>query len=327
MYKIEVDSKMWTIQELVEMYRNGELSMDIPIQRGIVWDNAARSLYIHSVLLGILAVQPPFVFSRRISHREDDSVRSNYSVLDGKQRLTTLFDFINEEFKLSDLSKQPDIEGVPLTGKKYTELPANFIQQILNTNITCTVVTDPTAEQEDVIFSRLNNNKSMSPIDKIRPQCKATLTIIDFINNHTALFRAMFSSKQLLKKPEFEIVIKMLMMLDNEQGLSSAQMLKFARELPSEPDLSVLNRVCERALNLNNKLEAKEPKIASFLKHKAVFLAFVPYLKDTSLTDKKLCTAIEKALITHLDEFRTGSAHSPTAATVQARKQIVESCL
>lgn len=327
MYKIEVDSKSWTVRELLEMFRSGGLSMDIPIQRGVVWDNNARSLYIHSALLGILAVQPPFVFSRRISHREDASAQSNYSVLDGKQRLTTLISFANDEFKLSGLDKQPGIEDVKLTGLKYTDLPAKLIHQILDTSIVCTVVTDPTSEQEDVIFARLNNNKSMSSIDKIRPQCKATITLVDFINEHAEFFNAMFSSKQLLKKPEFEIVIKILMMLDNEPGLSSKQMLEYSRNLPADPDLKTLEQVCTRAFNINNSLTSKNKTLPSFLKYKAVFLALVPYLSDRSLSDKDLTACIKKIMQDKLPEFKTGSAHSPNAATIQARKDIIDSCL
>lgn len=327
MYKIEVDTKTWTIRELLDMYRSDALAMDIPIQRGVVWDGNTRSLYIHSALLGILAVQPPFVFSRHISHREDASAQSNYSVLDGKQRLTTLIAFLNDEFKLSNLQDQPKIDGKDLTGLKYTALPPALIQQLLNTTVICTVVTDPTTEQEDVIFARLNNNKSMSAVDKIRPQCKATVSIIDFVCRNTNIFAAMFSSKQLQKKPEFEIVLKSLMMLSGESGLSSAQMLNFAKRLRSDVDLADLEYVFARAYNLHLRLMNEQPKLKSFLCYKAVFLALIPYLNDRKLTDDQLAKCITEILTNRLAEFKTGSAHSPTTATVIERNDIVKSCL
>lgn len=324
MYKIEVDSKYWTIRELVDMHRAGVLLMDIPIQRGIVWDNAARSLYVHSALLGILTVQPPFVFSRRTLYHEDGSVYYTYSVLDGKQRLTTLLAFINEDFKLTRLQDQPGIEDQDLTGFKYTELPVELMQQLQDTNILCTVVSDPTPEQEEVIFARLNNNKSMSSVDKIRPQCKATQVLVNFISSHSELFSLMFSEKQLAKKPEFEIVIKMLMMLQNEPGLSSAQMMTFAKNLDSNPNLAELDYVCTRAQKLYTKLADEE--LPSFLKNKAVFLALVPYLNNKKVKDDALAECIRKLMTERLDEFKTGSAHSPTAATVEERRNIVDSC-
>ncbi len=327
MYKTEVDSKSWTIRELIDMYRSGSLSMDIPIQRGVVWNNNARSLYIHSVLLGILAVQPPFVFSRKISHREDASTVSNYSVLDGKQRLTTLIAFVDEEFKLTHLEDQPSIEETDITGMKYSDLSEEMIQQFLNTTVNCTVVIDPTPEQEDVIFARLNNNKSMSPVDKIRPQCKATISLIDFINNHTEFFSNMFTKKQLVKKPEFEIVLKTLMMLDGVQGLSSAQMMAYAKDMPEDYDLTTLGYVCSRAYSLHARMTSEDENIPSFLKYKAVFLALVPYLNDKRIKDEKLIKCIKKLVTERLPEFKTGSAHSPTAATIEERKGIIDSCL
>lgn len=327
MYKIEVDSKPWTIRELIDMYRSGVLSMDIPIQRGVVWNNNARSLYVHSVLLGILGVQPPFVFSRKVSHREDDSAVFSYSVLDGKQRLTTLIAFVDEEFKLTHLDDQPSIEGCDLTGLKYSDLSEELIQQYLNTPITCTVVTDPTAEQEDVIFSRLNNNKSMSPVDKIRPQCKATSALIDFISNHTEFFSHMFTKKQLARKPEFEIVLKTLMMLDGVQGLSSKQMMEYAKDMPEDYDLAALDQVCSRANSLYERISSEDAGIPSFLKYKAVYLALVPYLNNDDIEDDTLAECIKKLVTERLPEFRTGSAHSPNAATIEERKEIIDSCL
>lgn len=327
MYKIEVDTKSWTIRELLEMYRDNILVMDIPIQRGIVWDSNARSLYIHSALLGILSVQPPFVFSRHITHRDDSSVLSTYSVLDGKQRLTTLIDFIDNEFKLVGEKGKFQIDDTDLVDMKYITLPAVLIQRLLNTSIVCTVVTDPTPEQEDIIFSRLNNNKSMSAIDKIRPQCKLTSDIVNFISDNPDIFRVMFNAKQLNKKPEFEVVIKSLMMLADEPGLSSTHMLNFAKRLTKDTDLSELKYVFTRAYNLHLRLMNDQPDLKSFLRYKAVFLALIPYLRDNSITDDQLIKCITEILTNRLAEFKTGSAHSPTVATVLARKSIIESCL
>lgn len=327
MHKIEVDTKSWTIRELLEMYKSDSLAMDIPVQRGVVWDNKARSLYIHSVLLGILAVQPPFVFSRHIGHHTDSSIWSSYSVLDGKQRLTTLIAFANDEFRLVGLADQPEIEGLDLSAKKYTELSASLIQQFLDTSVVCTVVTDPTAKQEDIIFTRLNNNKSMSAIDRIRPQCKATISIVDFINRNSTIFHVMFSSKQLLRKPEFEIVLKSLMMLAGEQSLSSSQMLIFAKNLQSDADLADIEFVYQRALRLHEELSASQPDSKSFISNKAVFLALIPYLNNRELSDEQLKSCIGKLLTERLAEFKTGSSHSPTGDTLNLRMRIISECL
>lgn len=57
-------------------------------QRGLVWSLAQKRAYIHNLFNGIAKITPTLV--DEIRDNENESV---LEVLDGKQRLTTLFDF------------------------------------------------------------------------------------------------------------------------------------------------------------------------------------------------------------------------------------------
>lgn len=76
-----------------------------------IWNNKNKSLLIESLILNIPI--PSIYLS-------EDS-KGNLIVIDGKQRLSTLFDFIDDKFKLTDLPMLTELEGCKfsqLTGEK-----------------------------------------------------------------------------------------------------------------------------------------------------------------------------------------------------------------
>jgi hypothetical protein len=90
-----------SIRELFEMWQEGDLILGPEFQRRYVWDNKKASLLIESVLL---EVPIPIIYLSE----EDDS---KLTVIDGQQRLRSLFRFLNNEFKLSGLSVLSHLNG------------------------------------------------------------------------------------------------------------------------------------------------------------------------------------------------------------------------
>ena len=106
--------EQWSVNIFVKRYEKGEINFDNPIQRGIVWNKVMSSLYIHSLLYDILVYQKPFLVSKK---------ENGVDILDGKQRGTSLIKFINNEFALTGLQKEPSIilRGEPynINGKYF----------------------------------------------------------------------------------------------------------------------------------------------------------------------------------------------------------------
>ena len=93
MKKWERDKK--TISELYSMYKKGELQLQPFFQRNLVWTDQAKSLFIESILLDL-------PIGEIYLHENKDGM---LSVIDGQQRLSTIFHFIDKKFKLKDLEK------------------------------------------------------------------------------------------------------------------------------------------------------------------------------------------------------------------------------
>lgn len=124
------------------------IDLEPQYQRRSRWDNKKRSLLIESLLLNI-PVPPIFLFEIEYGQ---------YEVVDGRQRLETLKDFLDNLFPLKNLTYWKE-----LNGKRFKELPVIIQRGLLRRTISATVLLAETTRPEDseidvrmVLFNRLN---------------------------------------------------------------------------------------------------------------------------------------------------------------------------
>jgi uncharacterized protein with ParB-like and HNH nuclease domain len=101
MQELQRDMNFQTVGWFWDLYNRQLLIMDPPYQRRSVWNQEYKDYFVDTVLHGYPA---PAIFLFRETTPEGIS---RYSVVDGKQRLSTLFDFatnsfpVNENYKLT----------------------------------------------------------------------------------------------------------------------------------------------------------------------------------------------------------------------------------
>lgn len=124
------------------------IDLEPQYQRRSRWDNKKRSLLIESLLLNI-PVPPIFLFEIEYGQ---------YEVVDGRQRLETLKDFLDNLFPLKNLTFWKE-----LNGKRFKELPIIIQRGLLRRTISATVLLAETTRPDDseidvrmVLFNRLN---------------------------------------------------------------------------------------------------------------------------------------------------------------------------
>ena len=106
---IRVHQKQFSIKFIEEMIENGDIDFTPDFQRNFVWNSIQKSKLIESLLLRIPL--PIFYFA------EDKEGR--LTIVDGLQRLTTIKEFMNNEFSLNHLEYLED--GVK--GRYYKSNP------------------------------------------------------------------------------------------------------------------------------------------------------------------------------------------------------------
>jgi len=153
--KIDIQVKSISISTLQSRLRNDELDLTPDFQRQAnVWDQKRKSRLIESVLLRIPL--PSFYLSE-----DDDGV---YAVVDGLQRLCTLFHFMDH----AELNRVTGAKLVPLRLKdlqylkelencSFTELDRKFQRRISELEITANIIRPGTpAAVKFNVFARLN---------------------------------------------------------------------------------------------------------------------------------------------------------------------------
>jgi hypothetical protein len=136
-----------TIAWLRDLYKRGLLNLDPPYQRRSVWNQAYKDYFLDTILLNYPA--PPLFLHEEMS---PDGIAA-YAVVDGKQRLTTVFDFADDLFPVSESSALSQLQGKFFSqcedGVRKTFFSYKFAVEFI-----------PTTDQGFLndIFDRLNRN-------------------------------------------------------------------------------------------------------------------------------------------------------------------------
>jgi hypothetical protein len=154
--KIDIINQPLEIESLYRMYKikPKELELSPDYQRNFVWKSRQKSKLIESILIRIPL--PTFYIDTR---NEDQWV-----VIDGLQRLTTIFDYMDDEFKLINLDYLKH-----LNGKKWKDIGRKYQRKIEKFSLLCNLVRPNTPSRiASNIFQRINTLGTKLEIQEIR---------------------------------------------------------------------------------------------------------------------------------------------------------------
>lgn len=156
-----------TVKELKKRIEAHDMTFDNAVQRGNVWDNDRKSLLIDSILQNY---EVPVLYAKRT----DNGV---YDMLDGKQRSTAIFEFIDDKFPLTNISDEfADFEDM-----YFSQLDEEMQDAILDFQIIIRYFDGITDDEVKELFFRLNNGKPLTNFEQIKAKCKSLEVAKDFI--------------------------------------------------------------------------------------------------------------------------------------------------
>ena len=109
--EVHVTKKDFSVFELARKYKKGDLILDVSFERKLVWKERQKCELIESILMGLPL---PIFYFKQLEN-------GKFVVVDGKQRLSTLFEFLDDKFALKNL-KILDF----LNKKKFSDLINEF---------------------------------------------------------------------------------------------------------------------------------------------------------------------------------------------------------
>ena len=150
------ETSEWSIRMLVDF--ENRINVDAEYQRGKVWSRPQQALLIDSILRGF---DIPKIFLRK---RPDGSSHL-FDVIDGKQRLTAIWRFVSNDFRLlRNGGSFPDLGS--LGGKCWSELPNDAKDRLQFANITVSKIEDATEAEIHELFLRLQRGEPLNAAER-----------------------------------------------------------------------------------------------------------------------------------------------------------------
>ena len=281
--KIEGASITWSCKQVAKMIDNDKIDFKNVVQRSFVWERHRMSELIWSIIMGYPI--PPIFAERGDTENEKIKV---YSVLDGRQRCTSISKYINDEFALTELKPIPylDEDGnectVDISGRKFSELDEELQDIIKDATITVKYYDNLEQYQKAEMFRRLNNGKPLSTKSRTLASAKDIETLLN-IGSHQ-LFQEMLTDKARQNKNQAVIVAKALTMLNEEVvGISFAS--KDFNPAIEEMEISdgekiLLAKVFDFIIGVHDELKDNHEKdVAKKLYTETHLISLIPYVK------------------------------------------------
>lgn len=157
---VKTQNVEYDLETLVKRIKNNLIKLDPEYQRRHRWSVETASRLIESLILNIPI---PIVFiSQDVDvDQEVGESTSRYTVIDGQQRLTAIYEFLNDKFPLQGLETLTE-----LNGSRYKDLPPFLTRRLDERTIKCLRIDSTVDEQVKYdIFERLNTGSV-----KLEPQ-------------------------------------------------------------------------------------------------------------------------------------------------------------
>lgn len=293
----------YDLQTLIKKIKNKVIKLDPEYQRKHRWSDDISSRLIESLILNIPI---PIIYISQDVDVDEETEESRYSVIDGQQRLTAIYDFMNNQYALEGM---PILK--PLNGYKYESLPPFLIRRLEERTIKCLRIdstVDPQVKYD--IFERLNSGsieltnqelrnavyrgsfneliKELAQIDEFRKLINIKVTQAE-------------QNPKVKKMEDVELVLRFLA-LDNDNYKNYTPLMKDFlndfmdrnRDLPQE-DLVTIKKRFERVIKyilfeLGEKAFAKysEEGVLKSSFNTAVYDAIIIGISSSSVFEKQL---------------------------------------
>ena len=146
----------WSVRMLIDFKER--INVDAEYQRGAVWTKAQKALLIDSLMRGF---DIPKVYLSKLP----DGSEHLFNVIDGKQRLTAIWDFVSDGFPLlKELGEFPILGN--LGGSYWSELSSQAQDKLQFATITVTKIEDETKKEVHELFLRLQQGEPLNAAEK-----------------------------------------------------------------------------------------------------------------------------------------------------------------
>jgi len=190
----------WTIETINLQIKKGNIDLQPGFQRRVAWDVIRKSRLLESIIVGMPV--PNIVLAENKDHR------GRFIVIDGKQRLVSISEFLEGKYKLKGLDIRKD-----LNDRLFSDLPIEDREYLENATLRSTLIRNWNDENFlYAIFFRLNSGSLPLSPQELR---KALIggNLLDAIERYlltSAPFKTVFGDVLDKRMRDSELVLRFL---------------------------------------------------------------------------------------------------------------------
>lgn len=277
-----------TVEKMVDFVNKNQMKFDNAVQRPFVWDLDRQSYLLDSIMRG---------FPIGVIHVDKVSGETKkdwcYDVMDGQQRCTTLFRFMNNEFELQNVNPfEFDGKEYDVNGLTFEDLPEELQREIRGYALNVVYCENATQDEKSELFRKLNNGKALTSAQSILASIK-NFDNVNKLGEHE-IFKTLLTAKGQADKKHIMYIAKIWTMLNTEDiGKVSFVSKEFYPKMEharmSDEELAEVAEILDyMALVLgvaNEEIEksgkgSPYKKIFNKIKKEVHFVSLVPFTKE-----------------------------------------------
>jgi len=154
---IDIREDPQTVFELIRKFNQGKIIIDPDFQRNVVWKHEQKSQFIESVILNFPL--PPWYVNQ--------TVEGKYIIVDGLQRTSSLYGFVNDEFKLKGLKALTHLNNCNFSDLAAIE--GDYQTRIEDKKLTLYIIKPSVSSKVIIdIFNRINTGGTQLNQQEVR---------------------------------------------------------------------------------------------------------------------------------------------------------------
>lgn len=220
MLRLDSKSEQRTVESLYG--QRNMMDFNALYQRGEVWKPKQKALFIDSILKGIIPNN--IIVNKKVKNNGINIC------IDGKQRMNTIFDFMDNKFPIflknrviffSEINDDIDLSEFDknMVGKKKRIMTDNERGEFKDTSIPFAVYKNLTYEQESEIFERIQNGSTLTSGEKVTSKIKdkeCAALFSEICLSRVKNLGKLFNMNSLLRNNHADFIANFMYMIHND---------------------------------------------------------------------------------------------------------------
>ena len=243
------------------------LACSLSFQRSSgAWPLITKSGLVASVLTDSFV--PSIVLLKdKVGTNEKGKDIVKYEILDGQQRLSSLFSFLDDQWALHGSLEPVEYDGFTydIAGKKFSELEPELQDAIKGYRFSIQALENYTFDEVEKLFFNINSGVALSPIQRAKPKLgNENMEFFNKLLGGNFFTQAIhITEAQAKREDDLLILLQTMVLLDNRhegreyKNISAASCLSYAESVRSTYDAGKKDMLLEVVEFLDQAFPAK----------------------------------------------------------------------